>query len=687
MKAHQATGVDRYAALIDTSARVSRSIASILDLELLLNRTVDLICDEFGFYYSGVFLVDEVGDYAVLTTGHGEAGKAMLDEGHKLHIGGNSMIGAAIANKSGCIALDVGKEAVHFKNPHLPQTRSEMALPLIVADEVIGALTVQSEKEAAFKDEDIIVLQTMADQLAVAIKNARLNNENRSLLEQTKRRAVLLNTANRVGKEVTSELDLDRLLPKMVDTIVDAYGFYYAGIFLVDESGIWAELKAGYGEAGKTMLDRGHKLQVGGDSMIGTCIHQNKARIALDVGEERVHFKNPCLPGTRSEMALPLPFGEKVLGAVTVQSEKEAAFSEDDITSLQTMADLLAVAINNAYTLNALKEAHEELLRTKIYEALTVATTEAIHWIGNKALPISMTVDRMKLDLTDDIPKAESLREDLELIVESADMIMQVKEQLIGQAREQRPRPTLLGDVIHAAARHRGVNNIHIDVSSESAYVLADSTQLARAFGNLLQNSAEANAKTISIKARPAGKNNMVRIIIHDDGAGMTEEVLDTAWTPFYTTKAGHNGLGLPAALHVISQLMGQIKIDSRSGKGTTIEILLPQAFPTRGAVGASPVISLVDDDDIWANFFTGAVKTARRASKPDINADLILIDEFYSGFEAAIEAIHQSGVSRKTIVITAALDVDRMTNLLRSGIDVRLKPYSETEILSLWKE
>ncbi|MDV7402779.1 GAF domain-containing protein, partial [Arthrospira platensis SPKY1] len=98
------------------------------------------------------------------------------------------------------------------------------------------------------------------------------------------------------------------------------------------------------------------------------------------------HFKNPYLPLTRSEMALPLVVGNKVLGAVTVQSTEERAFSDEDILTLQTMADQLAVAINNAHLLQELQRANESLLRAKTYEALTAATTQAIHWIGNKAL-------------------------------------------------------------------------------------------------------------------------------------------------------------------------------------------------------------------------------------------------------------------------------------------------------------
>ena len=689
MKASKVSGVERQSLLLNASARVSRNIASILDLPLLLSRTVDIICDEFGFYYAGVFLVDEASEWAQLRAGRGDAGRIMVDEGHKLHIGGNSMIGAAIANRAGRIAHDVGEEAVFFKNPHLPLTRSEMALPLIAGDEVIGALTVQSEVEAAFNPEDVAALQTMADQLAVAIQNANLHQKNHQLLRQAERRARLLRAANLVGKEVTSILGLEELLPRMVNTIVEAYGFYYAGIFLVDESGSWASLVAGYGEAGAAMLEEGHKLQVGGNSMIGTCIRLNEARIALDVGEERVHFKNPHLPNTRSEMALPLPFGKTVLGAVTIQSMEERAFSQDDITTLQTMADHLAVAIKNAYTLEALKTAHAELLRTKVYEALTLATTEAIHWIGNKALPITLTIARLQEDLTSPKPDLDSLREDLDLIAESADLIVQVKEQLIGQAREQKPRPVLLADVFQAAAHLRGVEDLKIQVASEAAYVMADSTQLTRALGNLLQNALEAGATKVSVKAIPSAQKGFVHVTITDDGSGMSAEVLEKIWTPFFTTKPNHTGLGLPAALHVLTQLQGELHLESAPGQGTSVEILLPAGRPDGALLTDGPQILLLDDDDAWARSFAGTVKTVSRAETPDPKADLILIDEHlqFADFEAVVQNLVAAGLASKTIVLTAALDVDRMTRLLRAGLrDVRLKPYSPVEISAIWE-
>jgi PAS domain S-box-containing protein len=159
---------------METAAEVARAASSILEVQELLNSAVALICDRFNLYYVGAFLVDEAKEWAVLTAGTGEAGQIQLQKQHRLKIGGESMIGWSVYHRQPRIALDVGKEAVRFQNPDLPQTRSEIALPLIYHHEVIGALTVQSEEQAAFSREDIIVLQTMADQLANAVVNARL---------------------------------------------------------------------------------------------------------------------------------------------------------------------------------------------------------------------------------------------------------------------------------------------------------------------------------------------------------------------------------------------------------------------------------------------------------------------------------------------------------------------------------
>jgi DNA-binding LacI/PurR family transcriptional regulator/anti-anti-sigma regulatory factor/putative methionine-R-sulfoxide reductase with GAF domain len=155
-----------------TAADVSRVASGVLDLDELIQQVVNLVQERFGLYYAGLFLIE--GEEAVLRAGTGEAGRQMLAEGHQLKISGDSTVSRCLTERRACIALDVGKEAVRFENSLLPETRSEIALLLMSRGESIGALTVHSTQEAAFGDEDIVVFQTMADQLANAIMNARL---------------------------------------------------------------------------------------------------------------------------------------------------------------------------------------------------------------------------------------------------------------------------------------------------------------------------------------------------------------------------------------------------------------------------------------------------------------------------------------------------------------------------------
>jgi GAF domain-containing protein len=175
-------------AQLEAAAQVAREAARIRDVEQLLAETANLISERFGFYHTGLFLLDAAGEYAVLRAASSPGGRRMLAKGHKLRVGKEGLVGHAMGAKQARLALDVGEDAVFFDNPDLPRTRSEVALPLMVGDEVLGALDVQSIDRQAFSEEDVTVLQTMADQVAIAISNARLVRRVQQSLE-TERRA------------------------------------------------------------------------------------------------------------------------------------------------------------------------------------------------------------------------------------------------------------------------------------------------------------------------------------------------------------------------------------------------------------------------------------------------------------------------------------------------------------------
>ncbi|MDD1749158.1 MAG: GAF domain-containing protein [Methanothrix sp.] len=175
--------VERRLVQIRTAADIARSISSLQDPGIILQQVVDQVQQQFNLYYVGVFIVDE-NQNAVLKAGTGEAGQKMIAAGHRLQVGGTSMIGWCIASRQPRIALDVGSEAVRFNNPNLPETRSELALPILSRGESLGAFTIQSTKANAFDENDIKVLSGIADSLAIALENANLYEQTQQSLDE-----------------------------------------------------------------------------------------------------------------------------------------------------------------------------------------------------------------------------------------------------------------------------------------------------------------------------------------------------------------------------------------------------------------------------------------------------------------------------------------------------------------------
>ncbi len=169
---------------LQAAAQVAREAASLQDLNFILSRTVNLISEQFGYYHAGIFLLDDSGEFAVLQAASSSGGNNMLARGHRLAVGQQGIVGAAAYDNRPRIAMDVGADREFFNNPDLPMTRSEVALPLTVSDRVIGVLDIQSTEESKFSASDIEVLQILADQVALAIQNARLIAESQDAIQR-----------------------------------------------------------------------------------------------------------------------------------------------------------------------------------------------------------------------------------------------------------------------------------------------------------------------------------------------------------------------------------------------------------------------------------------------------------------------------------------------------------------------
>ncbi|MBK6645327.1 MAG: GAF domain-containing protein [Anaerolineales bacterium] len=468
-------------------------------------------------------------------------------------------------------------------------------------------------------------------------RNKYLLQQNQRMFSMLERRHKLLETAARVGQMVTSILDLTDLLRHTVNIICSEFNFYYSGIFLVLEDRKWAGLRAGYALAGRKMLEANYKLPIDEKSMIGRSILTRQAQIALDVAGEPSRFKNPYLPDTRSEMALPLIVNSTSVGAVTVQSNELNAFNEEDIASLQAMADQIAIAINNANLMKDLESANAELLRTKTFEAIATATGEAIHWVGNKAAPIPGSVRRarediqyllalaaqvkdseldnaslaaavqtvreeaqasgldlekilaemsaMKPDRLQALVSVESLIEDLDIAENSARTILDIKEGLIGPARQRNDAPVSLREMITNTVESMGLPHgaVELTWAEDMPPAHVDARQVEQVFNNLIKNAWEAltNAETAEPRIFVDGRRSdgdFVLVSVRDNGPGIPKEIQEKIWVSFFTTKGGSGGtgLGLSAVMQIVNQHGGKIWLQSEAGKGATFFVRLP---------------------------------------------------------------------------------------------------------------
>jgi GAF domain-containing protein/HAMP domain-containing protein len=170
---------------LQTVADVARSIVSSRDLETLLANVTVLISERFDFYHVGIFLIEQNGENAVLRATNSVGGRKMLERQHKLQVGQVGIVGYVTGSGEPRIATDVGQDAVFFNNPDLPETKSEMALPLKVENRIIGALDVQSTASNAFTQEDINLFATLADQVAIAINNNQLYSDTNAALQES----------------------------------------------------------------------------------------------------------------------------------------------------------------------------------------------------------------------------------------------------------------------------------------------------------------------------------------------------------------------------------------------------------------------------------------------------------------------------------------------------------------------
>ncbi|MBL8103092.1 MAG: GAF domain-containing protein, partial [Anaerolineales bacterium] len=268
---------------------------------------------------------------------------------------------------------------------------------MLVQNNPIGALIIQDlENEHAFDDNDLRLFTTIAGQVAGVINNIHL-------LDESRRKAVQIETAAEIARDISGSLNLDELLIKAVNFIRERFDFYHASIFLHDLPGEFAMIREATGEAGAQMKRAGYKIGVGSKSIVGFVGSRGEQLVVNDTSKDATYYANPLLPDTRAEAAIPLKVGERILGVLDIQSTKSYSFSEDNLRSLQILADQLAVAVVNT---ELFAETQEHLSQHRLLHHITTTAAsgttleEALESAVN-GLQVTLGGDRVAILLAD----------------------------------------------------------------------------------------------------------------------------------------------------------------------------------------------------------------------------------------------------------------------------------------------
>jgi GAF domain-containing protein len=283
---------------------------------------------------------------------------------------------------------------------------SWLGVPLLARGEAIGAIIIQDlERENSFDGNDLRFMVSVASQVSGAIYNVVLINE-------SKQSALQFETAAEIARDISSSLDLDELLEKAVELIRSRFDFYHAAIFLKDLPGEFVVIREATGEAGAQLKRAGHKLGIGSKSIVGFVAGKGEPLIVNDTARDATYQPHPLLPETRAEASLPLKVSDRIVGVLDVQSNQTYAFSEENLRTLQILADQLAIAVVNT---ELFAETQEHLAQHRLLHHITTTAAsgttldEALQSAVN-GLQVTLGGDRVAILLADREKKVLEVR-------------------------------------------------------------------------------------------------------------------------------------------------------------------------------------------------------------------------------------------------------------------------------------
>lgn len=528
-------------AYLRIASEVAKSYSRILDPDVLMKQAVNLIQEGYGLYYVGLFLVDDTGQHAVLKAGSGEAGKKMLAEGHALRLDEPSMVAWCIKNGQARIAQQAQLDEVRHVNPHLPLTRSEVALPLISRGQAIGALTVQDMDENAFTDEDIVALQAMSDQLVIALENARLFEAAR----------------NELGERQRAERELQQERDFAVQ-VMSALG---QGVTVTDEDGNFEYVNPAY----ERMTGYTAAQLIGKNPAEFT--HPDDRHLVVAGREHRREGKT-----TSYEVRLLRAGGDVVHVLLTVTPRYR---DTEIIGSIAVVTDLTQQKLNQQE-----REALIEELAAKNAE-LERFTYTVSHDLKSPLITIRGFLGYLEQDaLNRNMGRVE---DDMKRIASAVDKMQRLLDDLLELSRvgrlmnppEEVPFETIVRDALSLVEGRLNARRVKVEVGSGLPKVNVDRARMTEAVQNLLDNAAKfmGDQPDPRVEIGAIETSDGYRFFVRDNGMGIEPQYHERVFGLFNKLDAHTEGTGVGLSLvrRIIEVHGGRIWLESEgAGRGTT---------------------------------------------------------------------------------------------------------------------
>ncbi len=621
---------ERRARQLATSAEVSQIASSILDLNQLMARVVDVIQEAFGYDHVQIFLMDNTDTYAELRASTGEPGRQLLAINHKLAKGSHSVIGQVTATGEPTLALDTADSAVvHKPNPYLPLTRSEMALPLVIQNRVVGALDVQSNTPNAFSDEDLAVLKLLAAQISVAIDNARL-------FEQAQVRARDMGFLFNVTTAAAApELSLNQSMQSAAELVRKTLDALDASIYLTEnyttpEGEVHTLLRAVALAGSDQPLSEIAEIYMGDEgNFLTNIVRYRETQLIEEIESEGSYL--PISTDARSAIAAPFVSGNIAIGVIVLEDSRPNFYNRETVDLLNTLTTSLSAIIQSARLLEQVQH-NNELLR----ELDRLKSDFLANMSHELRTPLNSIIGFSRVILKGiDGPLTEMQEQDLSTIYNSGTHLLGLINDILDQAKISSGKMDLHPDFFDMKPVAEGVRSIAIGLIKDKPVdlKLEVASGLPKAYGdefrtrqvllNLVSNSSKFTQQgTISIRVYQEQPDPdappMIRVDVQDTGIGIAEKDLPLLFEAFrqvdssLTRTVGGTGLGLPIAKSLIEMQGGKMLVYSELNVGSIFSILIPTQPPVDGENAPAEV-----EDDTQSRKKTGMLTPPKATFDP----------------------------------------------------------------------